>query len=104
MMSIRDLVTMFATLTRWLSRVSSALSPQPTASCRRPQVAVPRLEVLEARDVPTVFSPDTRVPANPSPPQNAVVELHCWFPNGQEIFGSGTMIDYNEVLTAGHMV
>ena len=66
---------------------------------RRPSFR-PALEVLEDR---SLLSP-ALVPNTTVLPARAVVQVFTTFPNNQTEQGTGTMVNQNTVLTAGHMV
>lgn len=73
---------------------------QSRPSPRQPQSSRLMLEALEDRMLlsPTLVTNTTVSPAS------AVVEVVATFPNGDRGFGTGTMVNQNTVLTAGHMV
>ncbi|MDR3620862.1 MAG: Ig-like domain-containing protein [Paludisphaera borealis] len=68
---------------------------RPSRKCVRPAI-----EGLEARVVLSL-SP---VAAGSGIPYSAIVKLEMTYPDGEEMVGSGSMIDAYHVLTAGHVV
>jgi V8-like Glu-specific endopeptidase len=77
-----------------LKRLLAALIRSPRGAR---QLSRLRLEGLEAREVPSM-TPVTTV----GYPDSAVVHVVSHFADGVVEWGSGTMIDANHVLTAGH--
>jgi V8-like Glu-specific endopeptidase len=59
-------------------------------------------EQLECRVVPTVFSPVDWVETNPR--EMKIVRIQALFPDGQWYSGSGFLVGYNHVVTAGHVL
>src|SRR5689334_19770705 len=68
-------------------------------SAREPRSSFcPAIEALEERAVPAI------VPVNAAVyPYSAVVQIEVTYPSGYTYVGSGSMIDANSVLTAGHV-
>jgi V8-like Glu-specific endopeptidase len=62
--------------------------------------ARPGVEGLETRATPSL----TPVAAGSGMPYSAIVKLEMTFPDGEEMVGSGSLIDADHVLTAGHVV
>lgn len=87
----------FARLNPFARRAEQAPSRRSTAS---PLSFRPSLETLEGRMLlsPTLVTNTTVFPAR------AVVEIFATYPNGRMDQGTGTMVNPNTVLTAGHMI
>jgi V8-like Glu-specific endopeptidase len=88
----------------WFSRLNPFVLRTGQTSSRRPDASRssfrPTLEKLEDRLVlsPTLVTNTTAFPAS------AVVQIITTFPDGKQMQGTGTMVNQNTVLTAGHMV
>jgi len=62
--------------------------------------ARPVVEGLETRVTPSL----TPIAAGSGMPYSAIVKLEMTYPDGEEMVGSGSLIDADHVLTAGHVV
>src|SRR5690348_14609244 len=79
---------------RWLRNVAV----NPTCPAAQRSFARLALEVLEARDTPSL----TPVSASAGYPFTSIAKLYITFPDNKVFVGTGAMVDSFHVLTAGH--
>jgi V8-like Glu-specific endopeptidase len=80
----------------WFRQRSGA----PIALSRRPSGIRLSLEEFEERVVPSL----TQVAADAGWPWTSICKVNIWYPDGTFAVGSGSMVDQEHVLTAGHVV